>query len=414
MARSPLLLGCAHALSGVRLVKSLLKTALIMGALMLSQLLFAQARVICRYVIGADLNAIATRYGITFLDRTPRAPFVLYLCEAKYLEQYKQKLMRDPGIAWAEEDGKVSIPEAVGQKGGSIPVIGDRTTLYQRNALMLQQIGWNSNLAFSTGRPVTLSILDTGLSPNQPALWSKVVASANFVETSEPYDVLQNEDTNGNGLADEAVGHGTMVAGVVDQIAPNVNLAIARVADSDGFATAWSIIKGLTFSVNAQAEVANISLGTLNHIRALEKALEWCDEKNLTVVAAIGNDGTNRAAYPAKIGRVIGVGGLLPDDTKAPFSNWDHTCDASAPATGIYSQSWTGELGLWSGTSFAAPMVSGAIADCLRRTGSVPTRSWLSSLAASGRNIDRINLRYRGQLGSGLDIAALDTILQTP
>jgi len=376
------------------------------------QLVFGQARVICRYVPGADLRGISVKYGITYLDHTQGAPFVLYLCNAKYLQEYLQQLDRDPAIVWAAEDGKVSIPEAVGQKGGSIPVIGDRTVLYQRNSAMLQQIGWNSSLAFSTGRPVTLAILDTGLSPNQPALWSKVVASANFVEQSQPYDVPMNEDTNGNGVADEAVGHGTMVAGVVDQVAPSVNLAVARVADSDGFATAWSIIKGLTFSVNSGAEVANISLGTPTHIKALEYAMQWCGEQNLTVVAAIGNDGTNKAAYPAKIDQVICVGGLMPDSTKAPFSNWDHTCDASAPATGIYSQDWTGDLGLWSGTSFAAPMVSAAIADCLRRTSFVASKSWVDYLSASGRNIDPLNARYRGQLGSELNIVQLNSAIQ--
>lgn len=377
----------------------------------LSQCVFGQSRVICRYVPGADLAGIAEEYGITYLDHTPGAPFVLYLCDTKHLHQYLEKLDRDPGIVWAEQDGKVSVPEAVGQKGGSIPVIGDRTTLYARNGQMLQQIGWNSALAFSSGRSVTLAILDTGLSPHQTGLWSKVISSANFVETGQPFDVPLGEDTNGNGFADEAVGHGTMVAGVADQIAPKVNFAVARVADSDGFATAWSIIEGLTFAVNSGAEVANISLGTPDHIKALESAMQWCTEKNLTVVAAIGNSGANKAAYPGKIEQVICVAGLNPNGTKAPFSNWDHSCDASAPATGIFSQDWTGKLGLWSGTSFAAPMVSAAIADCLRRTGTVLPKLWTNYLSESGLNINSLNPHYRGQLGTELNVSGLDSLI---
>src|SRR2546421_9456147 len=120
-----------------------LKGLVVFALLIATQVVFGQARVICRYAPGADLDAIAVEYGIQYLDRTSGAPFVLYRCEAKYLQQYKQALGRDPYIVWAEEDGKVSIPEAVGQKGGSIPVIGDRTALYRRNAAMLQQIGWN-------------------------------------------------------------------------------------------------------------------------------------------------------------------------------------------------------------------------------------------------------------------------------
>src|SRR5262245_55413493 len=122
MAGSSLLLGSAPSLPGLLLMKGYLRGVIVFGALVAAQLVFAQARVICRYVPGADLYAIATKYDITFLDRAPSAPFVLYRCEAKYVEQYKKLLGRDPDIVWAEEDGKVSIPEAVGQKGGSLPV----------------------------------------------------------------------------------------------------------------------------------------------------------------------------------------------------------------------------------------------------------------------------------------------------
>jgi subtilisin family serine protease len=376
--------------------------------LLLCQAAMGQSRIICRYVPGTNLDEIARSYHIQYLDRTPQAPFVLYACVPNRRYQCMEELRKDPGIVWAEEDGKVSIPEAVGQKGGTLPVIGGRTTLYQRNAGMLQQVGWSSTLAFSSGRTVSIAILDTGVSPNQPDLWSKVVASANYVETGPAYDVPLSEDTNANGLPDEAVGHGTMVAGVADQIAPEVDLVIARVADSDGFATAWSLTKGLAFAVNSGSEVANISLGTLTHIQALDKAIDWCAERNLLVVAAIGNDGTNKAAYPAKISKVICVGGLMPDNTKAPFSNWDKTCDASAPATGIYSQTWTGQIGLWSGTSFAAPMVSASIADCLRRSGPVNWSSWQGYLRSSGVTLDLLNPEFKDRLGTGLNIVGLN------
>jgi subtilisin family serine protease len=187
---------------------------------------------------------------------------------------------------------------------------------------------------------------------------------------------------------------------------------IARVADSDGTATAWTVIKGLAFAVVNRAEVANISLGSVDGIPALTDVLDWCELNRLLVVSGSGNANTGRAFYPARISKVICVTGLDPDNLKAAFSNWDGKARSAAPATGIVSQWWDGHMGVWSGTSFSSPMAAGAIADCLRRVGpNLPLGLMRDVIEQSGRNLDALNPDYSGELGTLLDVQRLNSML---
>jgi hypothetical protein len=364
----------------------------------------AEVGLIVRLAPGGSPTAIATKYGIPLVDTAPGAPFAYYLVpEGKAGDKIQLRVSHDKTVVWAEDDAQLATPE--GQKGSTLPAVGDRLALYQQNTAMLAQINWNQTLAFTPGRIVKIAVLDTGLSPNQPELWNKVDASMNAIEPGSPaYDIPQGHDSNGDGLIDNMTGHGTMVAGILDQISPLSRLVVARVADSDGIATGWNVIKGLAFAVTSEAEVANISLGTLDRVPALSDVMDWVEDEGLLVVASIGNNGAKAATFPAKISKVVCVAGLLPDDSKAPFSNWEGTCDVSAPATGIASQSWEGRMGVWSGTSFASPMAAAVAADALRHsTGRLDPDLLRDAFAEFGTNIDAANSRFRQQLGLKLN-----------
>lgn len=375
---------------------------------------FGQARLISRLAAGVDPNAVAVKYQLTLIDATPNAPFALFGAASDSAGSSARLLMlKDSQILWTEGDGDLSSPESVGSKGSSIPAIGSRSSLYAQNTNLLAQINWSSKLANSPGRSVIVAVLDTGLDASQLYLWNKVCATANFVEPgTAPFDMPQLQDSNQNGIFDEAVGHGTMVAGLVDQMSPQSQLAIARVADSDGHATAWRVLCGVAFAANSGAEVVNISLGSQTQIVAFRGVLDWCDEMNMVVVAPIGNDNHFGASYPSQVAKAICVSGLNPNNTKASFSNWDRTADISAPATGIYSLDVNGGEGLWSGTSFASPIVAGAIADCLRRTGPIQPRQWFSLLKDSGQDVNSLNPLYKDMLGHLINVAKLDSVVQ--
>ncbi|HLO97623.1 MAG TPA: S8 family serine peptidase, partial [Fimbriimonas sp.] len=188
------------------------------------------------------------------------------------------------------------------------------------------------------------------------------------------------------------------------QVSPQSRLVICRVADSDGNATAWSVIKGLAFAVTANAELANVSLGAPARIPALSDVLDWCAEKRLTIVASAGNLGIETELYPANYSGVIGIAGLNVNKTKADFSCYDRKVIASAPAVGVASIDWDGGIATWSGTSFSSPIATGMIAEGLRRTGGriSPVRIE-KGFSTYGDDLDKINPQYNRMLGSGLN-----------
>jgi hypothetical protein len=375
-------------------------------------------RLICRLAPGASPARIASRYHVELADTSKDGPFALFLTrQGQGVYNVGEAMHGDRDVVWAESDYQMDIVGHQGGRGTVIPALTisplGSSDAYRLNSDMLVQINWSPELANTPGRRVRVAVLDTGLSPKQIRLWSKVDASANFMyRGGRPYDLPEGVDTNKDGLKDSATGHGTMVAGLVQTVAPQTRLIIAKVADSDGTATCWHVIKGLAFAVKSGAEVANVSMGTHADTPALNNAVDWCGEKGMLVVAAIGNDGAPTALEPALHPRVVCVGGLLPNDTKAPFSNWSPVCDVSAPATGIAAPWWTGQTVVWSGTSFASPLAAGAVADCLRRTGKLPVDLLHAIMRSSGDGVDHLNKPYQQNLGTKLNIAALDTAVR--
>lgn len=375
-----------------------------------------EARLIVQLAPGADPAAVAARAKVVLRDVTANAPFALYGVTSGTVDAAQLRLMADvKNVVWAEDDVSMVNPETAAgpfrSKGGSMSVIGDRFAVVARNTNALTQVDWTSNLANSAGRTVRVAILDNGLSRKQPGLWSKVDASYDvFGGTAD--DAPVNLDSNANGLRDEGVGHGTMVAGIVDMVAPKVRLVIAKVADSDGQASSWSLVKGIAFAVNQKAEVANVSLGSAAAVAAFNDVAEWAEAKGLLVVAAIGNANTDRSWYPARSSKALCVAGVAANDTKASFSNWDSAADSCAPSVGIVSQFWDGRLGAWSGTSFASPFVAAGIADCLRRTTAPQTpRNLIRAVNETGQSVDSLNKKYKGKMGTLLSILNLNNRL---
>lgn len=370
-----------------------------------------EARLIVQLVPGADPAAVGARARVTLRDVAPGAPFALYGTPSSGLLAAQARLQADTAsVVWAEDDAALQNAEDV-SKGSTVSVIGDPSDVAARNADALAQVGWSASLAASDGRTVRLALLDTGLSRRQPSLWAKVDASYDAFG-GDADDAPMGIDSSGNRKPDEGVGHGTMVAGIANAVAPKARLVVAKVADSDGQATTWSVLKGIVFAVGQGAEVANVSLGSPDALAAFNDLAEWAESKGLLVVAPIGNAATSRSWYPARSSKALCVAGLKADDGKASFSNWDSAADGCAPAVGIVSLGWNGGLAAWSGTSFASPFVAAGLADVLRRTGRQTPRSLIRAVTDSGRDVDRVNKSYKGKLGTALNIMSLDRQLR--
>lgn len=377
----------------------------------------AVAHLIVNLQPGVSIKEIAASYQIDYVDHTAGGPFVLFSVDETRKEQVELAMAGDPRIVWVEDDADLGSPEGFDQRpediragvGGTIPAIFDASAGAYYNRGYLAQISYRATKFAPQDRIVRIAVLDTGLSPHQPVLWNNVFATVdttvptNLAALGSVHDVTYGVDTNLNGLLDEAVGHGTFVTSIIATTAPFARLAIARVADSDGSASAWSIIKGIVFAVDSDCEIANISLGSVEQPTALGDVIEWANQRGLTVIAGAGNDDSDRVLYPSRFSEVICVAGIDTDDRKAEFSNFEGKVRQSAPSVLVAGAWWKGGMVGWSGTSFASPFVAGCLADVARKRARWTPEQVRELLDTTGTNIDAQNPAYVGDLGLRLN-----------
>ncbi|MGB9375598.1 MAG: S8/S53 family peptidase [Jiangellales bacterium] len=238
------------------------------------------------------------------------------------------------------------------------------------------------------GRGVTVGVCDTGIWAKAPGAHPGWFAGR-YRREADDLDVLGDP---GQHLAMQA-GHGTFVAGIVRATAPGVRLDPEKALEPSGLGTELMLATALG-DLEPGVEVVNLSLGclTLDNLpslpiaRALQKLC-----RDVVVVAAAGNSGSRRPSWPAAFTGVIAVAAVTQDSDGSvvpdPDSNHGPWVDACAEGTHagtfVAGTSLLPGLGLstfdppyasWSGTSFAAPVVAGRVADMMTRHG-VPARA---------------------------------------
>ena len=188
----------------------------------------------------------------------------------------------------------------------------------------------------TTGADVTVAVVDTGIAYEDYGSFVQApdLAATNFISG---YDFVNNDDH-----ANDDNSHGTHVAGTIAQstnnsigvagIAYDATLMPVKVLNKKGSGTYTAIANGIRYAANHEADVINLSLGGPYPSTTLESALAYAHSKNVTIVAAAGNDGTGTVSYPAAYDAyVIAVGATRVDKTLAYYSNWGSNLDLVAP-----------------------------------------------------------------------------------
>lgn len=211
------------------------------------------------------------------------------------------------------------------------------------------------------GDGVSVAVIDSGIDTSHPSL--KVAGGYSAVSYTDDY-------TDDN-------GHGTHVAGIIAAnqpsvgligVAPNVDLYAVKVLDKNGTATLTTIMRGIQWAMEEDVDIINMSLGTLTDSDAMRRLLEEAKQNGIVVVAAVGNrgessaGGTDRIEFPARYDSTIGVGAVNINNERASFSASGEAVEFVAPGVNIVSTFKDSTYGPLSGTSMAAPFVSGAFA----------------------------------------------------
>ena len=253
-----------------------------------------------------------------------------------------------------------------------VPTINYDTAEYRRSGAAVQSGAITAWQAGATGSGVTIGFIDSGINANSPEFAGRIAAASRDVSGQA------------RGIQDVS-GHGTAVAGVaaagrndsqIMGVAFNATLAVFRADNgqcTDGCNyTDSAIAAGLDAAVAANSRVVNISLGGSSAGPGLRSAFNRAVGAGTVLVISAGNDG---AAQPDALPlaalnttgstNIIIAGSVDGNGVISGFSNRAGLAQNNflvALGEGVRSFDHTGQAFLYSGTSFAAPTVSGAVA----------------------------------------------------
>ncbi len=254
------------------------------------------------------------------------------------------------------------------------------------------QPAWSLYDQAQNKRPVIVAIIDTGIDINHQELRNAIWTNPGEIDGD-------GIDNDGNGYVDDIHGwnfysnnnkvfsgsedsHGTHAAGTIS--ASRGSYGIAGITDNnyvkimplkalggkEGVGSPDAVIKAIKYAEEKGASICNLSMGTTGYSEELAQTMK---NSHMLFVVSCGNGGVSGLGYntdvypvyPASLpyDNIISVANILFDGTLSKDSNYGAaSVDIAAPGTYILSTIPDNSYGYMSGTSMAAPMVTGVAA----------------------------------------------------
>ncbi len=367
-------------------------------------------QVLVRLAPGVSLATVNARYGTSQLDQLQTEPsFLLKTPAGKTVEDLLPQMTADPDLVVAEPNFQTGNPEAQGRSSMTFADPSLKQADYTDQEA-LARIRAPQAQVIAKGAGVIVAVLDTGVELDHPRLTKRIVPGGiDLVDgDSDPSDTPDGVDSDKDGLIDEAVGHGTFVAGMVLSVAPKASILPIRILDSDGYGTAFALARGIEVARNAGARVINMSLGMSLPSGVVDKLIERFKNEDIVFVSSAGNaDAEKPQQFPARDSYAIGTAATDSSDQKTDFSNFGSWVDVSAPGEGLISYFPGHAYAHWSGTSFSSGLVSGEAALLFSARPGARFNDVVDAIELSAVDIDDQNPDFRGRLGSGrIDVLA--------
>lgn len=295
------------------------------------------------------------------------------------------ELQEDPNVEYAEPVYKFQI-SGVPQSEittQSIYYDGDNMAYMENWGKTVTELTYaSSKTPQQLSSHVVVAVVDTGIDLTHLDLKDSI---------EQGYDFVNNKNT-----PQDDNGHGTHVSGIIAAkahdisgytgVAPGTKIMPIKVLDQKGAGTTETVIAGIQYAIDHNANIINLSLGSDENSQALHEIIKQAVSRNILVVAAAGNGSNNwiktesgqlddpqtditRKAqitdYPALYEEVISVGAVEQlDDTSLTVADFSNTIkvDVAAPGVNIYSTYLNSGYQVYAGTSQATPFVSGLAA----------------------------------------------------
>lgn len=325
----------------------------------------------------ADIDCSATAHKTRYIAK--KIDGTIEKVHANSREELLEKYVR-PNLAeleFVESDQVISSNDLIIPERGDIYQSALQTWGTER---IQAQTAWDQNIK---GQGVIVAVIDSGVELNHSSLSSKI-----YINEAELYGI-PGVDDDGNGYVDDirgwdfarkspynsdTSGHGTHVAGIISGshsgpmkgVAPEAKiLPLDFMEGGSGYTS--DAIEAIEYAKNNGARVINASWGSSFCSRLLEDKINSLVSKNILFVAAAGNSGNNISYWPEYPAAFISeaqitVGSITQRGFMSSFSNYGMLVDVMAPGDEILSTYLGNDYVYLSGTSMAAPFVSGLAA----------------------------------------------------
>jgi subtilisin family serine protease len=373
---------------------------------------------------GVPVESIAGPLGLSVLDVIPQLRFYLLGFEVAagqdvgyVVDGLVHQLEQMPTmVERAEAHRHLETPEGVQL---SIPDLGDETQQQFQDQPASSTVQVDLAHERHTGQGITIAVIDTGMAFEHPQTRDRIMRPGADFAGGDGTGVSQpnNTDDDNDSEVDESLHHSTFIAGLIHLVAPDARILPIRALETDGKGTAFGVAKAIFHAIDAKVDVINLSHGMVYDSRAVKKAIDDAIEAGIVVVVAAGNRGEHLVgggvdedcmSYPASYEEVIAVAAVAQTLAKTAFSDYGPGIDVSAPGIDLLSTYGDADFALWSGTSFSAPFVSGAVALILEKYPCLSpedVRTLLMQTAQPDNNSD-----LAGLMGAG--VVDLDALTQ--
>jgi thermitase len=375
--------------SSVRIIPSESKTR---GDDELNQIAISLARpeILVKFRAGVSaeaINQITDRFKHQVQDEIEAVPGLTAIHDpdngdAAILAAEYSKL---PEVEYAEPNYEISVDQAGGDANSARaddPQFAEQWALYQINVFE----AWTRTKGSSE---IVVAVLDTGVEYTHVDLANNIWTRPAAVPPYRDQDLGTIDDVLGyDAVANDADptdenGHGTFVAGLIGAECGNnvglcgvnwkIQIMPLRFMNAGGFGYVADAVEAINYAIDRKRagvnlRVINVSWGLSQPSRALEDVIRKAYEAGILFVVASGSTSTNNDTsprYPAgySLGNIISVAATDRSGALAQFSNYGaRSVHLAAPGQDILTTTLGNDYGQHSGTSMAAPMVTGVAA----------------------------------------------------